>query len=351
MKHKNFLLIIIFCLSLFYVQAVEKPDWVDSWRTIYPDAIYVAQLGKATGKNGALDAKNVAANTVAQYLNSKVESEINSFMQTSTGQDKNGKLVTSFERQNKQNITISVDLSLTSLLFTEPWYNKKEKTWYCVAYAEREKLWEQYVPTLQHERDKLFAFYRTAEESSEPIFRIKYYGASKEYEEDFFTAYSYARILSIPLTEKNFQNDAKLISSVRAKTEREKINCTFSINTQGDVNNTIYQSLKAALSEEGFTVKNSGEDAAYIVNANILLSDTEIQNIHVIKPTIDITITGKTAAVFSYSRQAENASGIDKEVASNKAVRLLKLEIEKSFMNEFNDVINHKTQADIQKLF
>lgn len=232
MKHKNFLLIIIFCLSLFYVQAVEKPDWVDSWRTIYPDAIYVAQLGKATG------------------------------------QDKNRKLVTSFERQNKQNITISVDLSLTSLLFTEPWYNKKEKTWYCVAYAER-----------------------------------------------------------------------------------EKINCSFSINTQGDVNNTIYQSLKAALSEEGFTVKNSGEDAAYIVNANILLSDTEIQNIHVIKPTIDITITGKTAAVFSYSRQAENASGIDKEIASNKAVRLLKLEIEKSFMNEFNEELNHKTQADIQKLF
>lgn len=131
---------VLFVLTGFcFAKEVERPDWVDDWRKLYPDTTYVAQMGKATGKQGANEAKTVAANTIAQYIKTNVQSELNSTLKTHSGSNKKGRLETSTERDNSQSITLSVDTTLTSLEFTEPWYNKKEKTWYCVAYVEREK--------------------------------------------------------------------------------------------------------------------------------------------------------------------------------------------------------------------
>lgn len=351
MKKTSLFVFILFLCSFLSAKDIEKPEWVDSWRQIYPDSVYIAQLGKASGKNASNDAKIVAANTLAQYIQTTVQSEVSSSLKTYTGQDKKGRLVTSQEKENSQDISLSVNLSLTSLEYTEPWYNKKEKVWYCVAYAEREKLWEQYRPTLQNARDRLFSFYDIADKSQEPLYKMLIYMQSIQYEEDFLTAYSFASIISNSLSDNNYLQDRNYISSIASKIAEEKNKCTFEIQVIGDMQNIIYQCLKDEFSREGYNVLNYGEVALYKIKAKVLLEDSFLNSIHVIKPTIEIIINGKNAVIFSYSKQQKNTSGLNVEIAKTKAVRSLADELQFSLMQEFNEKLTNNTKDDLLKIF
>ncbi len=339
------------CGAVFAKPEAERPDWVDNWRTIYPDTTYVAQLAKSTGKKGANDAKAEAANTVAQYIKTNVQSELTSTMKTTSGSKKNGRLYTTEERANSQDIKLSVDLALTSLEYTEPWYNKKEKTWYCVAYASREKLYEQYKPTLQNARDKLFAYYEAADKSQEPLSKMIIYMQSSAYEDDFFAAYSFSNILSPSLTAKDFRKDSQYVSSVSAKSSEEKNKCTFAITVTDDAQDSIYQAIKDSLSSEGYAVKNVGSDALYKVKAAVLFSDTALNSLHVVKPSVEISVEGKTAVVFSYAKQGENLKGLNFDIVKTKAAAEIAAQIRESFMKEFNEKMVKSADDDLRKLF
>ena len=178
------------CAALAPTAPAEKPEWVTGWRAMYPDETYIAQLGKAVGKKASEESRNNAANTVAQYLQTTVQSEVHTTTEFKTETRATGTVGTSTKKSSSQNITLSVDLTVSSLEFTEPWYDKKEKTWYCLACVSREKAWEQYRPALQSARDKLFAFYKAAEATEEPLYRIRYYAQSLDYEQPFYEAYS-----------------------------------------------------------------------------------------------------------------------------------------------------------------
>ena len=86
-KPKRFLITLLIFFSLFSIYAkplAEKPDWIENWRTIYPDSVYIAQLGKATGKNGNAEIKTIATNMIAQYIKTNVQSQLSSSMETKT---------------------------------------------------------------------------------------------------------------------------------------------------------------------------------------------------------------------------------------------------------------------------
>lgn len=324
-------------IFVFSLPQKPKPEWVTNWRKIYPNNIYIAQLGKAVGKKSANESKTVAANTIAQYIRTSIESQTESSAKYTTYATKKGTLTATTGKVNSQTINLSSDFSVTSLEFTEPWYNKKEKTWYCVAYITREKCWEQYRPDLQNARDKLFAFYEAAEKSSEPLYKMIIYAESTQYEDEYWYWYSMERTLSLPLTEQNYKNDSKYISSIGSKISEEKSNCTFAVNVKNDVQNIVYQSLKDELSSAGFSVKNSSEESLYTINANILVSETKVNSIHVAKPSIEITIDGKTNTLFSYAKQQNNVTALNEDVVNKKAVHSIADEIKSSFIKVFNE--------------
>lgn len=329
---------------------IEKPDWVENWRSLYPDEVYIAQLGKAAGKKSSNEAKNIAANTVAQFIRTNVQSEIKSSSKFSTSSDEKGRLVTSSEKENSQDITLSVDLALSSLEFTDPWYNKEEKTWYCLAYVMRQKLWEQYQPSLQNARDRLFAFYEAAEKSDEPLYKMIIYMQSQKHEKDFYAAYSFSNIISPTLTDKNYGKDRNFVSSITAKAMEEKNKSTFVITVTGDIQNIVYQSLKDSLGQAGYSVKNEGEEALYSVNAVVNLDDNPIDSLHIIKPSLELFVEGKTASIFSYAKQTQNVSGLNEDVVKRKAVRTLSSEINNSFLKEFGEKIGANAEDAIKNL-
>lgn len=354
-ERKSKIIIVLFFLFSGLSYAVGKssnePDWIKNWRSMYPDDVYIAQLGKAVGKKSSNEAKNVAANTVAQFLQTNVQSEIKSSVKFSTSSDEKGLLITSSEKENSQDITLSVDLSLSSLEFTDPWYNKKEKTWYCLAYVMRQKLWEQYQPSLQNARDRLFAFYEAAKKSDEPLYKMMIYLQSRNFENEFFDSYSFSNIISPALTEKNYGNDINVVSSINAKLMEEKNKCTFTITVTGDVQNLVYQRLKDELGQSGYSVKNEGEEALYSVNAVVKLDDNTINSLHIVKSALELFVEGKTASIFSYAKQVENVSGLNEDIVKTKAVRTLSDEIRNSFIREFSEKISINTDDVLSELF
>ncbi len=342
-------IVLFFSAGLLFAASDEKPAWVTDWRSMYPDEAYIAQMGKAMGKKASEEARNNAANTVAQYLQTTVQSEVHTNTEFKTETRSNGTVATSTKKTNSQDITLSVDFTLSSLEFTEPWYNKKEKAWYCLAYVSREKAWEQYRPTLQAARDKLFAFYDAAKKTEEPLYRIRYYAQSLEYEQPFYEAYSFSRLYSASLTEKNYGSDAEFVSGVRARSAEEKSRCTFAIEVSGDVQSFVYQKLKDVLSSE-YTVKNKGEDAAYTVNAELILSDTPSGDLHFISPSLELSVDGKSATVFSYAKTAANFHGLREDIVKAKAARAVADEVGKSFMKEFTDTLGKDADDALSQL-
>lgn len=337
-------LCIFFLASLFAKAQIEKPLWVDNWKEAYPDEMYIAQLGTVTGKKGNKTVKAVAANNVARYLQTKVSSETSASMNSVSSTDKNGKIVTSNEKSLSQNINVSVDITLTSLEYTEPWFNKAEKTWYCVAYVSREKLFEQYRPNLQNARDKLFSFYDAVEKTNEPLYKIFFFTQSKGFEEEFLSAYAFSNLISASLTSKYYQKDSTFISSISSRLSEEKNKCIFAITVSNDVNKTVYQTLKELISREGYSVLNSSENSLYQVEAKVHLEDNPIGALHVITPSLEVAITGNKKAFFSYAKQPQMLNGLNEGIVKTKAINALSEEIKNTFLDEFNAKIGENAK-------
>ena len=308
--------------SLF-AKEPEKPAWVDSWRTIYPDETYIAQLGKSVGKKAADDAKANAANAIAQYIQTNVQSELTSSMKTYTGQDEKGRLVTSQEKANSQTINLSVDVTLTSLEFTEPWYNKKEKTWYCVAYVSREKAYGAYKPTVQDSRNKFIALYEKAENEDEPLFKCNYYKTAYNSCGDFISAYNFALLLNPSAVKEDFEQDRKKYNEIPAVVKAIILSCTMGVNVTNDNGNSIQGVVSSVFSELGFVVQEN--DALYSIEAMMSDNDSiykyKSKETHTLYPSINLVIknkSGKAVYTFAYKTE-EKTTNFSLETAQRAA--------------------------------
>lgn len=329
---RNFFIYILFFLTGYNLFAAESPKWFTDKNSVYPSNKYISAMGE--GKSKELSKEN-AITEISRYLKSEVQVVVQTQSKSELTNDKYKS-----SKTIEESVTINSSIVLGGLEYTQPYYVKKERKWYCVAYVEREKIWELYRPTIQSARNKFISFYDMAENSEEPFNKMLIYMKTKEYADDFKSDYSFARILSKPLTDTAYSDDFEKASSLSAKIVSERNKCTFSINVENDEKNIIYQCIKNEFSGTGYTVRNSGDAALYSVQVNVYLEDTILNSIHVIQPSVELSVEGKTTSIFSYAKQLPNVSGINEDIVKQKAVRALSDEIHNSLMNEFNEKMN-----------
>ncbi|MBQ7167780.1 MAG: hypothetical protein IJR93_12645 [Treponema sp.] len=137
---------------------------------------------------------------------------------------------------------------------------------------------------------------------------------------------------------------------MRARSAEEKSRCSFAIEVEGDVQSLVYQKLKDCLSGGGYTVKNKGEGAAYTANATVILSDSPSGELHFISPSLELSVNGRSAAVFSYAKSAANFHGLKEDIVKAKSARALADEIGKSFMQEFTDALGKDADSALSQL-
>lgn len=316
------------CLMCFSAAAKERaPNWVTDWRKLYPNEKYVAQLENAPTEQ---EAKVAAANAVARYLKTNVSSvtDASRTMKNSGGS-------TDVQSEISQSTTISVDVSLQALEYTQPWFSKKEKTWYCLAYFERAKAWEQVLPDVRAKEAVFLSFMEKAQAENEPFRACAYYKNAWESAQNFFSALAYGRLINSDADAIFAESKARALS-VPSLLAAKKKGVVVRVMCAGDTNEIIRSAIARKFEEAGFTVSENGR---CVVDAKIELN-AEGSDPVAVRPALTVTVHGITgAAVDSFQcRAEEKTSAYSLETATRRALPKLAEAVNGQFLQGYEDI-------------
>ncbi|WP_296685890.1 hypothetical protein [Treponema sp. UBA3813] len=327
-KKLLFILSILFLFSSCASDSTgEFPLWVSSdWKNSFPDSEYLSSRGISSS---AELSKTEALSQIARYINTSVNSNLLTSVRSI---NKGGEIDESTLIQN--DVAVSSQVSLFGVEFTEPYYFKSEKKWYCVAYINRNKAWEQYVPKIEDAKNSFYGFYNEAQGENEPIFVIGYYKKALEKGKDFLTALEYGRLIH-PAKEKQYSSDRNLLARIPSLIESEKQQVNIAIKIEGDYNEIIKTSLEKAFKNAGFSVSQKG-----IYSANVLVKhNSDGKEPLAVFPSIDLTISGvEKRTVYSYKeRISERTVAFSLESAQKKSYPKLASKIEDTLPRELKE--------------
>lgn len=327
---KNAVLISCFFLCLMCLPAAAKerpPEWVTGWRTLYPGEKYVAQLETAPG---AAEAQIAAADAVARYLETNVSSvtDASKTMRSSGGR-------TDIQGEIYQSVTIRTDASLRALEYTQPWFSKKEKTWYCLAYFERAKAWEQFLPDIRAKEAVFLSFMEKAQNEAEPFRACAFYKDAWGSAQDFFSSLAYGRLIH-PEADSVFAESKERALSVPSLLAAKKKSVSVQIVCAEDADGIIRSAIAQKFEEAGFAVSDNGRCTA---EADIKLN-AEGSDPIAVRPSLTVTILGKTgAAVHSFQcRTQEKTAAYSLETAKRRALPKLAEAVSGQFLQEYEGI-------------
>lgn len=150
-----------------FAKAVVYPDWFteEGLDELYPSEKYIREKGEGSTKQAA---ENDAVSYIARYF--ETEAKVSSVSEINAVQANGETDIT--EKTNIRN-EISSNIKLFGVKFTEAFYLKKQKTYYVVAYIDKEDAWNRYESEVESERDSFISYYENAMGEENPIDKIK----------------------------------------------------------------------------------------------------------------------------------------------------------------------------------
>ena len=302
------------------------PEWVTSHRTVYPDGEYLAQRGSG---NFSEAAQTDAMSQIARYFKTSVNANLSTTMQSiSSGASVDERLTV------VDDVRVSSEVSLFALECTVPYYHKKEKRWYCVAYIRRAEVWKQYKPQIDGALKTFIGQYESAVGEADPFMRISKCKTAWDAGGTLLEKLEYGRIIS-PKDEAAYSGDRDKIAQIPVMAEAAKKECTVFVDAPDDYNRTLTQAVSTALSTCGLTVAKTADGAAY--TASVEIDDGASGSDPVsITPAVSVKITGKGGnSVYSFETAAkEKAVAYTLENAKKKAYPALAKEIEDALQKD-----------------
>lgn len=330
-KKINFIILILFAIS-FLVSCGSTteiaPDWLANYRSIYPDAEYIAQRGRADSEQTA---KTEAVAQIARYFQTSVNANLKTSVQSVTSGE-NVSETTSVVND----VDVMSQVDLFAVEYTDPYFSKDENKWYCVAFIEREKAWTQYKPTVDGAKAEFYAMKKNVDEENDPFTKCTAYGKAWKSGKSLLEKLEYARILSAK-KESEYAEDRKAVSEILSKISAEREKCTVYLLVTGDYGNTITSALSKTLANNGFKVAKSATEANYTANA--LVESNSVENDPItIYPSLDLKITSKGGkTVFANQCKVEQKTiAYTLENAQKKAYPILAKEAEKAINAELS---------------
>ncbi len=287
---KNLIVIILTFVSAvcFAKPKFVEPDWFKNFRTVFPNAQYLAQRGSGTT---AEDAKTDAVSQLARYFQSTVSANLSTTMSSiTTG--------SSIQEETRviDEVNVKSEVEFIGLEFTESYFYEAEKKWYAVAYMIREDAWIQYKPKIEAEKTKFYAFLKKAESEDDLFTKISLYKNAWKVSSDFMEKLEYGRIIN-PKEEEKYSADRTEISELPAKIEAEQKKLTVRVNLKGDYANIVETAIKSSLGKCGFVVGANGN-----YTADVVVSSNPVgENPLAIYPAVIVTVkNSRGKAIYSY---------------------------------------------------
>lgn len=259
---------------------VPAPQWASDLRGAYPESTYLSGLGRGTSRD---EAKNDAASELARYLRSTIQSQTNaSLSMTQSGNS------TESTKSIDRSLSVTSNVELSGLEYTEPYFDKAEKKWKCAAYVSRDKAWEQVVPAVEGARTKFLSLYNNALSELEPLARCRQLGVARSGGSDFINELAFARLVNLQKASV-YDDDKRKYDGIPALQAEVRNGLSVFVTVDGDHAGIIVASLSKSLSESGFRVVKKEADASYVARASI--SDNAVGNEPVaIYPSLELDI-------------------------------------------------------------
>lgn len=183
---KNITIMICITSSVLLFAAKQQPDWLKNYREVFPDDKYVVQLGSSN----------------------------------------------------------SVDITVQAIEYTEPYYVKKEKLWYCVAFFERKKAFEMYKSEITPLEFELKSFFELAEQKDNLFEKIVIYNKITDIGQNFINKVNFAKLLSPKDAKLHYSPLIEMYSKIDSSILNKKLKTPIYIA----LNNTFSSVINSALS-------------------------------------------------------------------------------------------------------
>lgn len=322
MKQKTiFILFFIFCVNT-YAKTAQIPDWVHNYHSVYPDTEYLVQRGSG---RSAEEAKTDAIAALSRYFKTNVIANLSTTMNSVVSDDYVDETTIVIN-----DITVQSQVDLFGLEFTDPYYLKAEKKWYCVVYINRHNAWLQYKPQIEIKKNTFEGLYKQIENEPDYFLKLQLCKKIWNYGKELIELLEYARIIS-PIEESAYKPQRERFSTIPVIFEESKRNCSIYIQLNKDYNRSVESTLSIVLNECGFEISKTDINANYI--ANIFLSDNITgENPLAITPSINLKINNKLNKTV-YSSEIivkEKTIGYTLESAQRKAYPKLTKELEET---------------------
>lgn len=315
---KSFSFSLFLLLSAVLFAAPKAPRWVTDRSGVYPYDKFISETG--TGSS-AENAKANALSRIAGYINVTVKTEKTareSSLMVSSSASKSETYERTQELLSVSNITSNAELFCVQ--YTDSYYNSKEKTYYCVAFIDRENAWSVYSPKIESAKNKFYNFYKKGKSlaDDDPFSAISYYKSAAKEGETFTELCDFGRFISSKCTEVygSVQDEVDSLDGLIAELFSE-LKLTLSVT--GDFTNIISKKITDLFSEEGFTFAKNKNDAVYIVNVEIDLNEV-ISNkgtedeVTAVYPAVNIYLENRLSGETVFSMEEEIS---DKTAAFN----------------------------------
>ena len=322
-----FLCLIFSCSSI----PTEAPEWIYNKEMVYPSFSYISGLGDGETKEIA---KNNAVAEISRYLQTSVDSVI----QTELNTEKSEEGYRSSQKISR-NVTVSSKTTLSGLSYTQSYFNKSEKRWYCLAYISREKAWNLYQPEIEQSKMSFYAFYNKIPKDN-LIKAYQWYQKVQDAADDFLEKLVFASVIDSDKERVFYISDRLKISELASEKALVKDKISVFIEVRNDDSDLIQAELTKILSDLNFQVKNSKNLAKYIASANLDFKEQETVDdgdlIFNESPVFSLAIYDSSDSFYKYVATIEKKIiSFSQKDARKKAVKAICEIIKKELKEDF----------------
>ena len=335
MKKNIFLMMQFLCFFAFAASSSKAPEWVLNCENVYPPENFFSAEG--TG-DSAEAAKSMALTNLSYYFKTKMSSvrDVNYKQYFKSAE---GRSVVEKEGEITGSSKIDVDVELNSVEFTEPWRNKKEKKWHCLAFIERESLWNQYEPELRASRDSFAGFFSKASKVSEPFEKIRLLQMSRIQGLDFLEKLSYAEFLSSKRANEKYGQDIKPLAELPGMIQGIKNQNPVYIHVSQDSGNAVYSAVSQIVTELGFAVVKDRKNAGFDVEVDVSLENYMDSDIYVYSPAVQVNFSGSAGSLYVYSKDCEKVKVYTESRGVKKCIQLVSDALKNDFSQELKSAL------------
>ena len=218
MKKHFFSLLVFVCLLPLYAKKAVMPEWVQNYRSVFPNSEYLAQRGSG---DSAEKARTDATAALSRYFKTSVNANLSTTMTSVT-------VASSAEEKTLvvDDVNVQSQVELFVLEYTEPFYYKAEKKWYCVVFMNRNDAWQQYKPQIEIKKNSFCGLYANLEAEKDYFEKAKMCGKVWRSATELLEKLEYGRIIN-PQEEAAYQDERDKISKVPVIFEESKQNCSI----------------------------------------------------------------------------------------------------------------------------